>query len=247
MTKIILFFTLISLPAFGQYLSGNNQLKYSSGMQIKNDGEILVNKKKWDLKKKKKENFVVVSNDKRYETNTWEEGPINIKKHKNKIEIKYKDLKAEKLEIEYVFQGAREEKNDVASLTNFTNGEIQNFTTCVGKKCLSLTRDFCEKLTVNIGTQSKKDAIENAKQCLTLSNAMASFKGNNSVIRDLKEVHAENLRNIDGKLQAYFNETSNLSSNKEFELERMIELGDKNQDYFELLIEAINSCQMNFP
>lgn len=249
MIKMILFLSVcVSSQAFAQYMSGNNQLQYASGMQIKDDGEVLINKKKWDLKKKKKENLVVVTNDKKYETNTWEEGPIYIKKHKNKIEVKYKDLKAEKLEVDYVFQGAREEKNDVASLTNFKDQKISNFTTCLGKKCLTLTQGFCDKLSTNIGSQSKDNATLKAKQCLSLSNAMASFKGNNLVIGDLKKVHEDNLKVIDEKLQSYFNETSDQpSANKEFELERMIKLGDKNQDYFELLIQVLNSCQKNFP
>lgn len=248
MIKIVSLLLIVSSPVFAQYLSGNNQLQYSSGMQVKDDGEVLINKKKWNLKKKKKDHLVIVTNDKKYETNTWEEGPVYIKKHKNKIEVKYKDLKAEKLEVEYVFQGAREEKNDVASLTNFEDQKISNFTTCVGKKCLTLTQGFCDKLSTNIGTQSKDDAIEKAKQCLSLSNAMGSFKGNNLVISDLKKIHEDNLKVIDQKLASYFNETADQpSANKEFELERMIKLGDKNQDYFELLIQVLNSCQKNFP
>ena len=247
MTKMMLLFVFISLPAFGQYLNGNNQLKYSSGLQIKDDGEVLINKKKWDLRKKRKENSVTISNDRKYETNTWEEGPVRFKRHKNKVEVKYKDIKAENLEVEYVFQGVREETNNLASLTNFKDGKVSNFTTCVGQKCLSLTKDFCDKLTANIGTEGKEDAMEKAKQCLSFSNAMATFKGDNYVIKDLKKVHEENLQTIDSKLVSYFNEPSNLATSKEFELERLIELGDKNQDYFQLLIQTLDSCQQNFP
>jgi hypothetical protein len=246
MIKIIVLVFFISFSAFAQYMEGNNQLKFTSGMQIKEDGEVLINKKKWSIKKKKKENTVTITNDRKYETNTWEEGPINIKRHKNAVEVKYKDIKAKDLEIEYVFQGAREEKNDIASLTKFADQKISNFTTCAGKKCLSLTKDFCEKLSTNIGSQTKTDALAKAKQCLSFSNAMASFKGNNLIVQDLKKVHEENLRTIDTKLASYFHEHSKLSSDHEFELERMIQLGDKNQDYFELLIQVINSCEKNF-
>lgn len=229
MIKIILLF-LFSLPTFAQY---NNQLQYTSGMQIKDDGEVIYNKKKWDLRKKRKDHLVVMSNDKKIE-----EG-VNIKKNKNKIEVKYKDLKAVNKEVEYVFQGARGEKHDIASLTNFDDGKIINFTTCVGKKCLSLTPAFCQELAKNVD-------LESAKQCLSFSKAMSAFKGNNLIISDLKEVHKTNLGHIDSKLNEAFNESSNLTSSNEFELERLVQIGSSTEDYFELLVNVLNACHKNF-
>lgn len=247
MTKLLLICMFVSMPVFGQYLTGNNQLKFSSGMQIKDDGEVIYNKKKWDHRKKRKDNAILLMNDKKLETNTWDEGGIVIRRHKNKIEVKYKDLKADKLEVEYVFQGARDAKVDYASLTNYKDEKVSNFTTCVGKKCLSLTKDFCDKLALNIGTQTKDDAIAKARQCLSFSKAMGSFKRDPLIISDLKQVHQDNLKSIDGKIQSYFGETTDLTTNNQFELEQMVDLGEKNQDYFELLIQVLNSCQQNFP
>lgn len=249
MIKLILILLLTTFcgSTFAQYLNGNNQLKFSSGMQIKEDGEILYNKKGWDKRKHRKDNSIVIMNDRRIESNTWEEGAINIKRHKNKIEVKYKDLKAEKLEVESVFQGIRDEKMEIASLTNFKDEKVSDFTTCLGTKCLSLTKNFCDELAANIGSTGKGDAIEKAKQCLSLYKAMSSFKRSPLIISDLEGIHKKNLAAIDGKLQTYFNENPNFSASSEFELKRMVELGDKNQDYFELLINVLGSCQKNFP
>lgn len=242
-----LFFILLMLPisAFAQYSSGNNQLEYVSGLQIKEDGDVLYNKKKWSKRSKRKQDLVILFNDKKIQTNTWDEGPVKIAKRKNKVEIKYKDIKAKDLEIEYVFQAAREEKNDITSLTNYQDKKVINFTQCVGKKCLTLTVKFCGELNTNIGTDNK-DAMAKAKQCLSFSKGMSSFNPEGALIQDLKKLHTDNLTAIDGKLDKFFEYKTDLKSNTEFELASMINLGKENENYFNLMIEVLNACEKNF-
>lgn len=218
---------------------------FVNGVQIKEDGDILFNKKIWDQKTKKKQNIILIENDKKIQTNSWDEGPVKIPKHKNKIEIKYKDINSKELEIEYVFQGAREEKGDYTSLTKFDGKKITNFTQCVGQKCLTLTQKFCQKLKENMG-QDSNAAIDKVKQCMSFSRAMGNFDLQSPLIQDLHQVHIENLTTIDGKLNDYFEFKSNLSNNNEFELEKVIKLGDANQEFFNLLIQVLNSCEKNF-
>lgn len=243
----ILLFVLLFIPQvlFAQYSSANNQLEFVSGLQIKEDGEVLYNKRKWSKRSKKKQDLVVLSNDKKIQTNSWDEGPVKIARRKNKIEIKYKDLKAKELEIEHVFQAAREEKNDVTSLTNYQDKKVINFTQCVGKKCLTLTEKFCTELNTNIGTD-KKDAVAKAKQCLSFSNSMGNFNPDGPLIKDLKQLHIANLNAIDGRLHKFFSYQSNLKNNSMFELETVIKQGKDNADYFSLLIEVLNACEKNF-
>jgi hypothetical protein len=245
MKIILLILCLAPISALAQYSSGNNQLQYVSGVQVKEDGEVIYNKKKWNLRRKKKENIVVVFNDEKILTNDWNEGSIKIPKKKNKIEIKYKDLKAKDLEIEYVFQGAREEKNDVTSLTNFKDQKVINFTQCVGKKCLTLTEGFCAELSKNIGVD-KADALAKANQCMSFSGAMGNFNPSNPLISDLKKVHFDNLGSIDNRLSDYFEYESKLNESNEFELATVIQQGKENQEYFKLLIKVLTSCEKNF-
>lgn len=248
MTKMyILFLVFFSSNVFAQYFMGNNQLRFASGFQITEDGSVLFDKKKWDQKTHRKSGSVVYKSDKTLESNTWEEGPIKIKKHKNKIEVKYKDSKTEKKEIEYIFQGIREEKSDIASITNFDSGVIKNITTCFKKQCMTIDKKFCEDLSKNIGTQSKSDALEKAKQCLNLSHSLSVFKGNNQIITDLRSIHGKNMLDIQAKMSDYFNVNSEFPFDKQFELDHLIDLGDKNETYFEQLIEVLTSCQKNFP
>lgn len=242
MKSLIIFFLLISTSAFAQY---NNQLMFVNGVQIKEDGEILYNKKIWDQKTKKKQNIILIENDKKIQTNSWDEGPVKILRKKNKIELKYKNINSKELEIEYVFQGAREENADFTSLTKFEGKKVINFTQCVGKKCLTLTPVFCQKLKENMG-QDSNAAIEKAKQCMSFSRAMGNFDLQSPIIQDLHQVHIENLSSIDVRLNDYFEYKSNLSNNNEFELEKVIKLGDANQEYFNLLIQVLNSCEKNF-
>jgi hypothetical protein len=236
---------LVPHTLFAQYSSSNNQLEYVSGLQIKEDGEVIYNKKKWSKRSRKKQDLVIMFNSKKIQTNTWDEGPVKIAKRKNKVEVKYKDLKAKELEIEYVFQAAKEEKNDVTSLTNYQDKKVTNFTQCVGKKCLTLTEKFCAELNANIGTD-KKDAAEKAKQCLSFSKGMGNFNPEGALIKDLKKLHTDNLTAIDGKLDKFFDYESNLKSNTEFELITMIGQGKDNENYFNLLIEVLNACEKNF-
>jgi len=245
MNKLLFILILFSGNLLAQYSNSNNQLQYVSGLQIKDNGEVLYNKKKWNKRIERKQNRVLIINDEKTQTNNYNEGPIKIPKHKNKVEVKYKNIKADELEVEYVFQGVREEKNDVTSLTNYQDKKIINFTQCVGKKCLTLTENFCAELNKNIG-MDQKAAVEAAKQCLSFSKGMASFNPEDPTIKDLKKIHNNNLSAIDGRLTEFFDYKSNLGTSTEFELEKMISLGQENQDYFNLLISVLNTCDKNF-
>lgn len=245
MKIFILFVMLAPHTLFGQYSGANNQLEFVNGLQIKDNGEVLYNSKKWSKRSKKKQDLIILFNDKKIQTNTWDEGLVKVARRKNKIEIKYKDLKAKELEIEHVFQAAREEKNDVTSLTNYSDKKIINFTQCVGKKCLTLNEKFCQELNTNIGTD-KKDAVAKAKQCLSFSKGMGNFNPDGPLIKDLKQLHSDNLTAIDGRLNKFFSYQSNLKANSQFELETVIKQGQDNADYFTLLIEVLNACDKNF-
>jgi len=235
---------ILSSSLYAQYFDANEYLQYKSGLQIQENGAVLLNKKKWKTRKKKKTNSVIYSNKKEINHNIWGEESAVIKKKKNKIEIIYDDLKSENKQIQSVFQGVKTNKNEKASIINYSDGELQNITTCTGIRCHTITPKFCQQLIKQIGGEDNKAmAIKNAKECQSFSKAFSGFKENDKLIIELGKLHIENLQIIDTKISEYVGTDTKFSNkNNQLEILTQIKQGRKNQYYYQTLIDILELC-----